>query len=142
MENNKKGILPNINEEELHEDGAEAMVLKCAKDPGEPTSQERELHSKTHLPFRSWCRKCVMGRGRDKPHCQKKDGTEKGIPIIGVDFYFIGDPGVETLMLAVSLRDCVSKALFSHVIPDRGMDRLAVRCKHRQHGLPQDCAQK
>jgi hypothetical protein len=93
VENNKKEIMTSINEDDLQEDGVEAVVPKCAKDPGEPTSEERERHSKTHLPFRSWCRKCVMGRGRDNPHTHKKDRTEQGIPIIGVDFYFIGTLG-------------------------------------------------
>ena len=33
------------------------------QDPKEPTKVEREEHEKTHLPFRSWCRHCVRGRG-------------------------------------------------------------------------------
>ena len=28
-----------------------------------PAKAEREEHEKTHLPFRSWCKACVKGRG-------------------------------------------------------------------------------
>ena len=34
-------------------------------DPRQPGQQEKEEHEMTHLPFRSWCRHCVMGRGRE-----------------------------------------------------------------------------
>ena len=46
-------------EEELAE---EAQVPKQAREPGEPTDEERKRHETTHLPFRSWCRYCVYGR--------------------------------------------------------------------------------
>ena len=41
-------------------------------EPGEPSSEERREHELTHLPFRSWCRHCVKGRGKEKA-CQKQD---------------------------------------------------------------------
>ena len=31
------------------------------QDPREPREEEKLEHEKTHLPFRSWCRHCVMG---------------------------------------------------------------------------------
>ena len=38
------------------------------RDPREQTREEREEHEKTHLPFRSWCKHCVRGRGKQLPH--------------------------------------------------------------------------
>ena len=35
-------------------------------DPRQPSQQEKEEHEMTHLPFRSWCRHCIMGRGREE----------------------------------------------------------------------------
>ena len=32
----------------------------------QPSDQKREEHKMTHLPFRSWCRHCIMGRGREE----------------------------------------------------------------------------
>ena len=106
---------------ENEEIGEEAMIPKCAKDPGEPTAKERALHNKTHLPYRSRCKWCVTGRGRDHAH-HPKDRSERGVPSIGVDFFFIGDPVVETLVVVGAIRDCVSKALFAHIIPGQGLD--------------------
>ena len=36
----------------------EAQPAILAREPGNPTAQEREDHNATHLPFRSWCRAC------------------------------------------------------------------------------------
>ena len=36
------------------------------QDPREPSAEERIEHEKTHLPFRSWCRHCVRGRGKEE----------------------------------------------------------------------------
>ena len=38
------------------------------RDPREPTREEREEHEKARLPFRSWCKHCVRGRGKQLPH--------------------------------------------------------------------------
>ena len=41
--------------------------------PEEPTAQERAEHMLTHVPFRSWCRHCVRGRGKEEP-CRQGQG--------------------------------------------------------------------
>ena len=110
-----------IDEDVLQDRGGEAVVPKVVRGVNDPTAAERTLHNKTHLPYRNWCKFCVMGRGRDLPH-RSRDRTEDGLPIIGVDFFFIGEPSVETLMPAVVIRDSASKALFAHVIPGKGLD--------------------
>ncbi len=35
------------------------------QDPHEPDEKTREEHQRTHLPYRNWCRHCVMGRGKE-----------------------------------------------------------------------------
>ena len=42
----------------------EVEPVKHAVDPGKPTEKQIEEHRMTHLPYRSWCRWCVLGRGR------------------------------------------------------------------------------
>ena len=37
---------------------------KKLQEPKMPTRTEIEEHNLTHLPYRSWCRHCVRGRGR------------------------------------------------------------------------------
>ena len=61
--------------------------------PGEPTKEERSAHEATHMPFRSWCRHCVRGRGVAAPHRikKKKDKeAEESSPKICIDSAFLG----------------------------------------------------
>ena len=44
------------------------VVGKVRKDPGQPTREEVARHCATHLPYRSWCKHCVKGRGTAHPH--------------------------------------------------------------------------
>ena len=41
----------------------QVVVAKTLRYPGEPTKLERIRHALTHLPYRAWCKLCVMGRG-------------------------------------------------------------------------------
>ena len=59
----------NGNKEEMRiPDGGEApqegQAPKVLRDPGQPTARQREIHECIHIPFRAWCRECVLGRGR------------------------------------------------------------------------------
>ena len=36
--------------------------------------QERIEHEMTHLPFRSWCRHCITGRGREED-CRRETSS-------------------------------------------------------------------
>ncbi len=43
----------------------ETESLKIARDPGRPTAKDVEDHrSRGHLPYRTWCKWCNLGRGR------------------------------------------------------------------------------
>ena len=42
--------------------------VKKLQDPKKPSAEEVEEHEKTHLPYRSWCKACVKGRGKAMPH--------------------------------------------------------------------------
>ena len=76
-----------VQSDEEAENG-ERRTVKI-QDPSMPTRAAREEHEKTHLPFRSWCRHCVRGKGKEMPHQTKQDegdGNE-----MSFDFYFLGD---------------------------------------------------
>ena len=53
--------------EEAEEEEAGLRRPKKVLDPREPSAEERKEHELTHLPFRSWCRHCVRGRGEEEP---------------------------------------------------------------------------
>ena len=44
--------------------------------PKLPSRAEVEAHNLTHLPFRSWCRHCVRGRGKELSHGRAQRETE------------------------------------------------------------------
>ena len=41
--------------------------------PGKPSESERKLHELTLLPFRSWCKHCIMAKGRHATSRKLKD---------------------------------------------------------------------
>ena len=45
-----------------------SRTVKKVQDPREPSKEERAQHERTHLLYRSWCRRCVRGRGKQMPH--------------------------------------------------------------------------
>ena len=61
--------------EEDKEDEAEngQRHAKKIQDPKLPSEEEIKQHEITHLPYRSWCRHCVRGRGREFPHARVGD---------------------------------------------------------------------
>ena len=73
--------------------------------PGKPSPEEVEQHNLTHLPYRSWCRHCVRGRGKEAPH--KAGKTEGGdVPELHMDFCFPGEeePGQNLTVLVGRMR--------------------------------------
>ena len=83
--------------------------------PEEPTAQERAEHMFTHMPFRSWCRHCVRGRGKEEP-CRQGQGDPEH-PEVHMDYMFMGEEtGGKTLAILVA-KDRSSRALMSTVVP-------------------------
>ena len=57
-------------------------------DPRQPSQQEKEEHEMTHLPFRSLCRHCIMGRGREED-CRKSMEEERQVPEVHLEYMFM-----------------------------------------------------
>ena len=116
----------------------EVEPLKFARDPGNPTKKQIEQHRWCHLPYRSWCRWCVLGRGRGLQHRARIGSV---VPIVGIDYFFltssgvklkeelgIGDEEIEQGRARGEITKCLmvrchaSKAVFGHVVPCKGLD--------------------
>ena len=130
-------------DEEFPDSRGEVEVMKSMRDPGNPTLEELEEHRTSHLPYRSWCRWCVLGRGRGRRHVA---ASASEIPIIGIDYFFITDGGVNSrkelaenpvftadeaidearqtgqVVKCILVRDHSSKAIVAHVVPCKGRD--------------------
>ena len=88
------------------------------KDPKLPGEAEIREHQLTHLPFRSWCRHCVRGRGKDLPH--KKLQDEPGMIELHADLCFLGDendPG-NTVPVFV-MRERTTRMTLAAVVPSK-----------------------
>jgi hypothetical protein len=74
------------------EDDEDVEPLKMARDPKLPSPELVEAHNRIHLPYRSWCKWCNMGRGRGLPHMLTQGSA---IPRVGIDYFFITGEGVK-----------------------------------------------
>ncbi len=125
------------------EQDTEVEPVKLAPDPGQPTLRQIEDHRRVHLPYRLWCKWCVMGRGRGLPHRLRAGSI---IPIVGLDYFYITSGGVKMryeldysrddagdkateeargrgeIIKCIAVRCTQSKAVFAHVVPCKGSD--------------------
>ena len=119
-------LRPEAREEEAApEEGEhpaeEARAARPAHDPGAPTQAERDAHSATHLPFRSWCDECVQGRRDAPPHCRTKRGAGE-IPEVSFDYAFCRRDDEAELATLLVMRDRDSKAIRAWTLEHKGVD--------------------
>ena len=79
----------NCIEEEVAEAGEECERQPTLPTPTLPSASDVEKHRCTHCPYRSWCRHCVEGRGREQGHVAADQSARK-IAIVGFDYMFVG----------------------------------------------------
>ena len=119
---------------EVDEEDQRGAAHKVLPDPGEPTAAEVEDHRACgHIPFRSWCGECVEARGLGEPHRARQE--ERKMCVFAFDYLFIGKDGMPIPRRSLSesreevdvkiliAKDTRGKAVFSHVIPQKGVDQ-------------------
>ena len=57
-----------------------------------PPADVVEKHRTDHIPYRSWCKWCVEGRGRGAQHSASPGSS---VPIVGADYFFMTSGGVK-----------------------------------------------
>ena len=107
--------------EEIEAEGQEDAPVKIARDPGNPTPQEREVHNATHVPYRSWCPICVKAKGKEEAHRDLK-GKEKSVKAtISFDYKSFGQEGAtDDKATALVYRDDKTKMVFGHICEHKG----------------------
>ena len=88
---------------------------KRRREPKEPTEAEREEHEMTHIPFRSWCRHCVRGRGKEEACRQVK--KEYDVAEVHMDFMFMGEEGGEETIAVLVGKERSTGMILSTVAP-------------------------
>ena len=118
----------------------ECSDKQIAPIPITPSQREVDDHNVDHLPYRSWCRFCVMGRAVGEAHRSKEEDESKRA-VITFDYLFITRgrhdercvdtrdevKGKEVLLKILVVKDTKSKTVFAHVVSRKGADQEAVR---------------
>ena len=68
----------------------DSREVKRVCSPCKPSLSEVDHHNSTHLPYRSWCRHCVKGRGKEAAH-QKARSEAGDVPEFHFDWCFPGE---------------------------------------------------
>ena len=75
---------------ESDDQDAESAKNKSVPNVKGPSRKEREDHEETHCTYRSWCKHCVKGRGREDVHNRKTQDEKLEVPTIAMDYCFMG----------------------------------------------------
>ncbi len=127
------------------EDEEDIQPIRKPIIPVKPDASAVEDHRKLHLPYRSWCEECVMGRGLGEQRGSHAEGEHR-VPRVGIDYWYItsgsltkfeeleygdGDDGKAKLLedrkkgtavKCLIVRCHETKNVFAHVIPCKGAD--------------------
>jgi len=103
------------------------VVGKVRKDPGAPSAEEVARHAATHLPYRSWCKHCVNGRGVAHPHITQHNSKDGEVPTVGVDYHYMGKEQEEGTVPMLAIKDAPSKVVFDMVVTAKGVNEYMVK---------------
>ena len=103
------------------------------QDPKLPTKLEVEEHNLTHLPFRSWCRHCVRGRGRELPHLRTVE--DPAVHEFHFDWAFPGEEGGEKTLAVLVGRVRGERMTMSSIHPTK-TDNWRVH-REEDYGIPE-----
>ena len=54
-------------------------------------AEQKQRHLRQdHVPFAAWCRVCVQAKGRDKPHRRTMKEPVSALPLLGLDYCYLG----------------------------------------------------
>ena len=110
-------------EEEVEAEGQEEAIVKEVRDLGCPTSEERERHYTTHVPFRPWCSVCVEANVIEDPHRSTQQGREHEIPLVAIDYESFGQSGdnEDYEGTALIVKDRETRTVHGHIVNEKGV---------------------
>eukprot|EP00974_Lingulodinium_polyedra_P055473 5334657-Lingulodinium_polyedra.AAC.1 len=64
------------------------------REPKLPTEEERREHELCHLPFKPWCRLCIMGKAKEDQHRRTVEHEDEERPnVVQMDYCFLTAAG-------------------------------------------------
>ena len=89
---------PCGGDDEVQEDkGNSFQMLKGLPEPKPPSVDAQRRHNLPHLPCASWCPHCIMGRRNHTPHAQARNGADRSLPLLVLDYCFVRTHRTRTL---------------------------------------------
>ena len=113
----------DIEDGEMGFDDGSAQARNI-RDPGQPTGKEQQEQMKTHRPYSSWCKFCVMGRGVNAPH-RRSDAQDDldGVPHVSMDYGVLGERESEDRVSAVLvIWERRHKMTWAMLVPRKGTE--------------------
>ena len=110
---------PGVEVELREGEQEEEVPVVVAKAPECPTAEEIARHEVSHIPYRAWCRSCVLGRGRSAAHKKMIAEKKHALPTIMHDYGFIGKDDQQAMPMLVSKS---SRTLWidAEIVPSKG----------------------
>ena len=98
--------------------------------PPEPTGQELDDHMATHIPYRSWCKWCIMGRKPNLKH-ERSQSVDRNVPLLVGDYCFVKDVRDDELVTLYVGRLYPSRSVVAIPVSQKGAceygsNRLAI----------------
>ena len=107
-------------EEVEHGEWEELPAFRVAKKVMRPSAIEVRRHNLTHLPFRSWCRWCVLARKPNPGHWTVDREEDSGVAEVHVDYCFFRTRRGGKAVVVLVAKDRMSRAVAGHVVPLKG----------------------
>ena len=112
----------------------EGVSPRVANQPGQPTAKDRREHEVCHVPYRSWCKHCVQGRGRRRPHSRIGSGRDEDLPHAAIDYTFVTQNGAKKpedlteeeevddskAKTVLVMKDSLVESIFAYVVSKNG----------------------
>ena len=96
------------------------------QNPLKQSEAEVEEHNHTPLPYRSWCRHCVRGRGKEMLHCKLED--EAGMPEVHSGLCFLGDEADPAVTVPVFvMREWLTGVTLAAAVPSKSTNSHIAR---------------
>ena len=85
------GDICGLTEDEIEgQRVSEGIEIKVKKNPMLPSEKQVEEHyASNHVPYRSWCKVCVLGKGVNSAHFRTDKEEEQAVSTVSIDYAFI-----------------------------------------------------
>ena len=106
-------------------EGGNVIVKNCPELPSKLEVERR--FASNHVPYRDWCKMCVMGRATNSPHKKVNREEDDAVPTVSMDYtYLIEDEDENSNPILGTV--CHSTGYLSaHVLPQKGDHPYAVK---------------